>query len=137
MISKAGKLRRKYFCLLQQPLSSPALHWINSASNLSPSHPLFPMVKHEICSECCRQVFNINNCEILTFNLMCRTSLADKKIIANSYHQAFVLLLSVGRFLIGNPLEMTISIIVLRYCFSHLPACKHLFAGKELIRNIH
>ena len=38
---------------------------------------------------------------------MCRTSLADKKIIANSYHQAFVLLLSVGRFLmhlkpIGN-----------------------------------
>ena len=100
-----------------------------------------PKGKHGKCSECGLQsgdqFFNIIKLKILTFNLMCRTSLADKKIIANSYHQAFVLLLSVGRFLIGNPLEMTISIIVIRYCFSHLPACKHLFAGKELIRNIH
>ena len=128
MISKAGKLRRKYFCLLQQPLSSPALHWINSASNLSPSHPLFPMVKHEICSECCRQVFNINNCEILTFNLMCRTSLADKKIIANSYHQAFVLLLSVGRFLM-HQLEMTISIIIIYITF-HTSLPVNIFRGR-------
>ena len=68
---------------------------------------------------------------------MCRTSLADKKIIANSYHQAFVLLLSVGRFLmhlkpIGND-NINNSFIYMALHTYYVPACKHLFTGKELV----
>ena len=125
---KSWKTEKKIF------LSAPTATFLSGTAlnqfcfKFIPIQPPFPMVKHEICSECCRQVFNINNCEILTFNLMCRTSLADKKIIANSYHQAFVLLLSVGRFLM-HQLEMTISIIIIYITF-HTSLPVNIFRGR-------